>query len=212
MADDIVARALAALEGTIPGPWFWHGNTDHNGDVGLCGRIPGLGVVDVLRTCQERRTEESLGKEWDQDADLADYISREDYIADRMDGNPHRYLAFGREDAAFVEFGRDHAIYEVARNQGLPDDTPRDHPKVYRADVVGVRNANAQFIADARTLVPGLLAEIERLRGALGDAWDDGNACGLDGWTGPGRGAGEVDDEAIWRRDRCIEKLLRGVQ
>lgn len=50
---DIIERAETALAGTIPGPWFWHGNTDHHGDIGLCGRMPGMGVVDVLRTCVE---------------------------------------------------------------------------------------------------------------------------------------------------------------
>lgn len=53
---------------------------------------------------------------------------------------------------------------------------------------------------------------IDRARFSLGEAWDDGNACGLDGWVGPGRGAGEVDDEAVRARDRCIDKLLRGDQ
>ncbi len=45
----------------------------------------------------------------------------------------------------------------------------------------------------------------------IGKAWDDGNGTGLDGWTGPGRGAGEVDDEAVYRRDRCIRTLLEEV-
>ena len=53
------------------------------------------------------------------------------------------------------------------------------------------------------------LAEVKRLVGALGDAWDDGNATGLDGWVGPGRGA-EVDQEAIHIRDRFIRRALDG--
>lgn len=53
-----------------------------------------------------------------------------------------------------------------------------------------------------------LTTEIRRLRDALGDAWDDGNAAGLDGWVGPGRGAGDVDDEALFRRDRFLNKHL----
>ncbi|AHH20788.1 hypothetical protein NONO_c60120 [Nocardia nova SH22a] len=47
-----------------------------------------------------------------------------------------------------------------------------------------------------------------RIEQALVIAWDDGNATGLDGWTGPGRGAGDVDDEAIRRRNRSLRKLL----
>ncbi|WP_156765706.1 hypothetical protein [Mycobacterium sp. 1245499.0] len=43
---------------------------------------------------------------------------------------------------------------------------------------------------------------------ALEDAWDQGNGCGLDGWVGPGRGAGEVDDEAVYARDRDVDRIF----
>lgn len=43
-------------------------------------------------------------------------------------------------------------------------------------------------------------------REALIAVWDDGNAVGLDGWVGPGRGTEPVDDYAIYARDRAIEK------
>lgn len=55
-----------------------------------------------------------------------------------------------------------------------------------------------------------LLAEIERLSDALGEAWDDGNGTGLDGWTGPGRGTLPIDDQAIRYRDRCLAKIRGG--
>lgn len=42
----------------------------------------------------------------------------------------------------------------------------------------------------------------------LEELWDGGNATGLDGWIGPGRGAGEVDDHAIDTRRRDVEKAL----
>lgn len=165
------------MEGTIAAPWFWRGNTDHDGDVELRGYKPGAGQVDVLRTCQQTLNDAQLGAEWDK-ADRNDglgaYISREDYIEQRRD-NPHRHLAFGRPDAMFVEFGRELAVYEVARNQGLPDDTPRDHERVYRADVVDVRNPNARFIAAARSLVPDLVDMVEELQ-AIVDA-DDSTAA-----------------------------------
>ncbi len=48
-----------------------------------------------------------------------------------------------------IDVMRKLAVYEVARHQGLPDDTPRDHPKIYRADVVDVRNKTARFIAES---------------------------------------------------------------
>lgn len=37
-------------------------------------------------------------------------------------------------------------------------------------------------------------------------AWDEGNAMGLDGWTGPGRGE-DPDDHAIQRRRRTVDHL-----
>lgn len=83
-------------------------------------------------------------------------------------------------------------------------------------EIVGLSDEDAEFIAASPELVDGLLAEVERLRGALdrarfslGAAWDDGNACGLDGWIGPDRGE-KPDDEAIRLRERCIGGLLRG--
>lgn len=42
----------------------------------------------------------------------------------------------------------------------------------------------------------------------LGAVWDDGNASGLDGWTGPGRGSGEIDDEAVRARKRAVRKAI----
>lgn len=47
---------------------------------------------------------------------------------------------------------------------------------------------------------------IEAALWLIGEAWDDGNAAGLDGWTGPGRGAGEVDREAQHARTRMVHK------
>ncbi|AEK09177.1 hypothetical protein FGG23_gp081 [Mycobacterium phage Ibhubesi] len=89
---------------------------------------------------------------------------------------------------------------------------------------------NAEFVAQARTLVPELIAEVERksaqlaewraqydaidaenerLRAALGDAWDDGNATGLDGWIGPGIGDSRgVDDQAVYNRNRFLDAAL----
>lgn len=49
-------------------------------------------------------------------------------------------------------------------------------------------------------------ALIEEALAWIGRAWDDGNASGLDGWIGPGRGAGMVDREAQHARTRMIHK------
>jgi hypothetical protein len=50
---------------------------------------------------------------------------------------------------------------------------------------------------------------LNKLRDALEEVWDDGNATGLDGWVGPGRGAGEVNAEAVYSRDRVIDRVLQ---
>jgi hypothetical protein len=46
------------------------------------------------------------------------------------------------------------------------------------------------------------------IRAMLEQAWDDGNASGLDGFTGPGRGTLPIDDQAIFARDRVINRIL----
>jgi hypothetical protein len=46
----------------------------------------------------------------------------------------------------------------------------------------------------------------DRVTEILEAAWDAGNCTGLDGWVGPGRGAGEVDGEALHARDRDVSK------
>ena len=70
---------------------------------------------------------------------------------------------------------------------------------------------NGQFIAASRTDLPDLLAAVEAVMGRLPSlleaAWDDGNALGLDGWTGPERGE-EPDEHAIRRRARLRSKLV----
>ena len=52
---------------------------------------------------------------------------------------------------------------------------------------------------------------IERALALVGEAWDDGNGSGLDGWVGPGRGAGEVDREAQHARTRMIHRAEKAL-
>ena len=49
---------------------------------------------------------------------------------------------------------------------------------------------------------------VELIEFELERVWDDGNATGLDGWIGPGRGAGEVDDQAVANRRRDTHEAL----
>ena len=92
--------------------------------------------------------------------------------------------------------------------------------------MTAIDNARAALTEwDATRRVPGyepapisalrdLIAEYERLRAVIlgtsiewvGRAWDDGNASGLDGWVGPGRGTEPVDREAVHARTRLIHR------
>jgi hypothetical protein len=56
------------------------------------------------------------------------------------------------------------AVYEVA-----PTATDRKDRRVYRADLVGIRNADAAFIANSRADIDALLAEVDRLQGLLAE-------------------------------------------
>lgn len=61
---------------------------------------------------------------------------------------------------------------------------------------------------DERTQRPGVMMSFNELRDALEEAWDQGNACGLDGYVGPGRGTEPIDDEAIYARDRDVDRIM----
>jgi hypothetical protein len=50
-----------------------------------------------------------------------------------------------------------------------------------------------------------------RIREALIDAWEAGNCTGLDGWVGEGRGTQEPDQQAIYNRDRDVNKIVNGL-
>lgn len=165
--DDIVHESQSFLRAITPGNWCWRGNTDHQGDVELSAFLPGAGRVLVMGTVPEVVTRAEAAREWER-LGLGEFVSLDDYL-DRLDhAEPTRRLAFSSDDHRMVT-GRERAVYEVVRSQGLPDDTPRDHPQVYRGDVVGVRNANASFIAEAPRLVRSLSDEVIRLRQEL--AW-----------------------------------------
>ena len=78
----------------------------------------------------------------------------------------------------------------------------RDARGTHSRSRAGIRAALAVF-QKART-------PTDDEREALGAAWDDGNAVGLDGWVGPGRGTEPVDDHAIQKREETVAKLAAG--
>lgn len=72
------------------------------------------------------------------------------------------------DESLMMQTAKNRLVFEVARNQGLPDGTPRSHPKVYRADVVDVMHPNAEFIAtfDPATVL-ALLSRLEQAEQAV---------------------------------------------
>jgi hypothetical protein len=169
--DAIRARASAATKG----PWRWAGNVDHD-DPRLIGRggdifghIPRerqrtdraaevyanylreLSVSDVLtggwRSFTEEEIEEHVETDW---------------LTDQW-GEPMKdeRMAFYGEPGPFYHDARELAIFAVC-----PEATDRSDPRVYRADITGLRNPNAVFIAAARQDIEDLLAEVDRLREA----------------------------------------------
>ena len=170
-----VAELRHLAEAATPGPWFWWGNTD-NHSVALCGRQPGLGVCEVISTLSVERS--TTGREADQlRSDLAEYTNLtlsgiedavEEWATDEYD-QPRTDQRLSVTDENYIRrTAEELAVYEVARAQGLPDDTPRDHERVYRADVCDLRATNARYLAAANpAAVLGLLDDADALRAEL---------------------------------------------
>lgn len=82
-----------------------------------------------------------------------------------MQGAIPRFLD---DESLMMQTAKNRLVFEVARNQGLPDGTPRSHPKVYRADVVDVMHPNAKFIATFNPeAVLALLSRLEQAEQAV---------------------------------------------
>ena len=162
-------RRLA--EAATPGPWFWWGNTD-NHSVALCGRQPGLGVCEVISTVGVERS--TTGREADSlRRDLAEYTDLslsgiedavQEWAFDEYDQPRIDQRLSVTDENHIRRTAEELAVYEVARAQGLPDDTPRDHERIYRADVCDLRTTNARYIVAASP--PAVLDLLDQLDAA----------------------------------------------
>jgi hypothetical protein len=182
--EPIRARHAAAT----PGPYRWAGNTDY-GDVRLAAR-GGSEVFALID--RERSVDDPQSRAYASYlSDISEVIDgrlralTEGEIAERVraaiaydedEEQPPTYpaIAFYRPGFAY-EHAVDHVTYEVTRYQDLPEDTPRSHPRIYRADVVDVRNPNARFLRDSWEDVRRLLVEVDRQRAEVEQAraeWD----------------------------------------
>tara|TARA_R110002051_G_scaffold314950_3_gene392637 strand:+ start:5370 stop:6122 length:753 start_codon:yes stop_codon:yes gene_type:complete len=154
----IRARAAAA-SGT---EWHWAGNIDHQ-EPYLATWIPGAGRCQVLSTVDYEREVDSVEGRIARD-DLSDHFddpeALDQAVEEWAEQRDTRLVLMGPD--LMVERARDLAVYEVA-----PQATSRQDPKVYRADIVGIRHPDAEFIAHSRADVDYLLAENDRLRAAL---------------------------------------------
>lgn len=81
------------------------------------------------------------------------------------------FVRWGMRNAAprFAINGLMHRADEMARFEVCPDATSRKDPRVYRADLTGIRHPDAEFIAAARSDVDWLIAEVHRLRALVGE-------------------------------------------
>ncbi|MFA7264940.1 MAG: hypothetical protein WC054_01395 [Candidatus Nanopelagicales bacterium] len=158
---DRVAEIRERASAATPGPWRWSGNVD-NSDPRLVGRSAVLGWTSVIDhvPVPRRVTDPQLNVDH-----LADHIDdretrREivhEYLFDSWgQRRTDRHLAFGK-DGIIVD-ARTMVKFEVA-----PEATDRSDPRVYRADIVGVRHPDAEFIAHSRSDIEFLLEEVARL-------------------------------------------------
>lgn len=185
-----------------PGPWMWRGNVDYD-DPSLCRPGDGHGRVEVLRHYRRERTAEDKGaKDYDEflrdsrvrddatgewrpftDEERAEQV-RQDWLEDPWEGTQHdTRMAFVDQKLHWAVDARELAIYEVC-----PEATKRDDPRVYRADIVGVRHPDADFIAHSRQDVTDLLAAVDRVAALhvlveysskqSGHYWSACQACG----------------------------------
>ncbi len=138
------------MQRSTPGPWGWFGNTQAK-HVYLATQRWGRHLVMQFERWGMQGAQPSFFERPDP-ADVRRSIAGE---------AKHRNAA-------------DVPVYEVA-----PHATSKADPDVYREDLIGLRNADAQFIAHSRSDVEWLVVEVDRLQGII----DAGTATAADGTT-----------------------------
>lgn len=138
---DILDAIRKRANAATPGPWSWYGNTKYQ-NVHLATQRWGRHMVMGFRR-------------WGMQGAQPEFWNRPDPGAVKEG-------AFGGD--AHHTTAAESAIYEVA-----PDARSAEDRRVYRHDVVGIRNADASFIAHSREDIDTLLAEVDRLAGLLAE-------------------------------------------
>jgi hypothetical protein len=180
VADLDVDQIRAAHAAATRGPWRWTGDTDYH-DIRLVGSSVAAG--DVLATLgRERKVDDRATRSYavmvgesyvsdgnggwrdKTDEEIAEQVEDE-FLVDSVHGVPREdtVLAVFDPEVGVYRHARDLAVFEVGRNRGLPDDTPDTDERIYRRDVVDVRNPNARFLRDSWAYVDWLLRENDLL-------------------------------------------------
>lgn len=172
IADPITDMHLEKLrrlldQATVVGSWHWSGNID-TGEPYLACWVPGAGRCTILglgwrersttgRTANDYRG--YLAENGDTPAEIEAEIK--DWATDKYDV-PIKEPELWLYDDMLAVPARSRAIFEVA-----PLAITRDDPKVYRADIVGLRHPDATLIVDGINALPGLLARLDAAEAAL---------------------------------------------
>jgi len=181
-----------------PGPWGWRGNIDngdpyltslgyrdtakpdgtmvrhHAGDV--LGHISveltradairhGVGDPECLPEPKvDREPADTYDKRYDAAVEAAREAEIENYLTDDY-GQPRteQRLAFCT-DWVYTD------VRKLVTFQVAPDATDRSDPRVYRADITGIRHPDAEFIAHSRQDLARLLAVVGKVLEAHRDA------------------------------------------
>lgn len=152
MPENPVSAALEEIrereQQATPGPWGWFGNTDQH-NVYLATRQWGRFIVMGFRRwgTQGARPVFATGRTW-KTPPKSD-----------MDFGPAGRMAPASE--MFTGKGELTDADELAVFAVAPGAESRKDPRVYRADLSGIRNPDAEFIAGAREDVPRLLATVD---------------------------------------------------
>lgn len=185
-----LAAIKARDEAATPGPWRWQGNID-TGEPYLASRAPGMGASVLAIGTEDRSTTGRAAddvREYASDSGLDPDAEVEQWATDQY-GEPIQEPRLWFYTDHMAVDARKRVTFEVA-----PNAKHRDDPKVYRADITGIRHPDAEFIASARSDVSALIAEVERLRERL--ALSEDVAC-LVGWTASRSVQGTTRDKAL---------------
>lgn len=158
LTDQQLEAIKARADKATPGPWGWFGNTDVHS---IYLATKGFGRLTVMSF-----------RRWGLQNAQPMFATDRTWKSDPQSGDD------------FGTCGRMEMAARLARYEVAPDAPDHTHPDVYRRDLNGIKNPDAEFIAHARQDVPALLAEVDRLKAEvwqLNDQLDTTRVAAADG-------------------------------